>query len=117
MTKTIRVDAVVVGKRVRRNLGDLSGLKASIEAVGLLSPILVKRNDELIAGARRLEAVRQLGWDFIEVRVADDLDDALSALRALVGNMNHQRNTWLVISPFRRPVSVAGEQLSLIEVA
>ncbi len=36
----------------------------------------------LVAGRRRLEAVRELKWESIEVRIFETLDDALLALRA-----------------------------------
>jgi ParB family chromosome partitioning protein len=44
-------------------------LAASIAAVGLLVPLLVRPSDdgfEVVAGCRRLEAVRRLGWESVE---------------------------------------------------
>jgi ParB family chromosome partitioning protein len=52
----------------RRKLGDLDQLAASIEAHGLLQPIVVRQTGErfeLIAGHRRLEALRRLGREHV----------------------------------------------------
>jgi ParB-like chromosome segregation protein Spo0J len=45
---------IKVGKRHRRDLGDIAALAESIKAVGLLHPIVVQPDGKLIAGARRL---------------------------------------------------------------
>jgi len=51
---------------VRRQVGDVSDLAASIQGIGLLQPIVVRLASgggyEVVAGARRLEACRTLGW-------------------------------------------------------
>ena len=65
----IEVDKVIVGTRHRQSLGDLSTLIASIDDVGLLHPIVVTNSFELIAGQRRLEAVKQLGHLEIAARI------------------------------------------------
>jgi len=57
------INQIRVGHRVRKDLGDLKGLAQSIEAVGLLHPIVVATGGKLIAGERRLKACRMLGWD------------------------------------------------------
>ncbi len=51
----------------RRDVGDLSGLKESMDRYGLLQPILVSslgpgRRYRLLAGERRFRAARDLGW-------------------------------------------------------
>lgn len=50
----------IVDKSVKRDRGDISGLAQSIEKNGLLHPLVVNQNDELIIGGRRLEAVKLL---------------------------------------------------------
>ena len=54
-----------------RTLGDLRALAESIEEVGLLHPVVVTPEGRLIAGQRRLEACRLLGWSDIPVTVVD----------------------------------------------
>lgn len=54
---------IKVGKRFRKDLGDLSSLKKSIQEIGLLHPIVVDPNGNLIAGERRFRACNELGID------------------------------------------------------
>lgn len=77
----VHPDAVIIGERDREDLGDLSDLKASIEAVGLLHPIVITADNHLIAGGRRLAAMRELGWIRIPFTVAE-LDTVAELLRA-----------------------------------
>ncbi len=52
----VRCDAVHVGERHRRDLGDIAGLAASIAAEGLLQPIGITEDNVLVFGERRLRA-------------------------------------------------------------
>lgn len=61
----IKISDVKVKKRVRKDLGDLSSLKDSLRTFGLLNPITINSNYELIAGERRLEAAKAIGWESI----------------------------------------------------
>lgn len=63
------LDAIRIGRRHRRNLGDIDTLVASIRDLGLLHPPAVTLDGRLIAGRRRLEAVRRLGWREVPVNV------------------------------------------------
>jgi ParB family chromosome partitioning protein len=81
-TNTVEVSSIRVSKRYREDMGDLVALAKSIEAVGLLQPLVVTPDLQLVAGARRLEAVKELGWEKVPVCVAENLNDALAALRA-----------------------------------
>ena len=45
-------------------------LARSIQAVGLLNPIIVNGDNSLIAGLHRLEAAKELGWTEIECTVS-----------------------------------------------
>jgi ParB family transcriptional regulator, chromosome partitioning protein len=62
------IDAIKVGKRHRQDLGDIEALAKSIAANGLLHPITVDATGNLLAGARRLAACKQLGWSEMPVR-------------------------------------------------
>jgi ParB-like chromosome segregation protein Spo0J len=60
------------GDRHRKDLGDLQALAESIEKEGLLQPIGVTPEYELVFGERRLSAVRDvLKREMIEVRIVD----------------------------------------------
>jgi ParB family chromosome partitioning protein len=67
----LETDAIIIRKRVRRNLGDLTPLVESIRKHGLLNPIVVTGRRELVAGHRRLEAAKRLGWKTVPVRYVD----------------------------------------------
>jgi N6-adenosine-specific RNA methylase IME4 len=66
-----RIDEIVIGERTRRDLGDLDGLAASINELGLLQPVVVRPDGRLIAGERRLAAAKLIGWNEIPIRVID----------------------------------------------
>lgn len=59
---TILIEQINVGNRFRKDLGDIAELANSIKELGLLQPIVVSENYALIAGQRRLEACKSLGW-------------------------------------------------------
>jgi ParB family transcriptional regulator, chromosome partitioning protein len=69
---------------------ELAELQASLEANGLLQPVVVRPSGpggyELIAGERRLRAATQLGWSDIPV-VVRDIDDRTLLTLALVENL------------------------------
>jgi ParB-like chromosome segregation protein Spo0J len=76
------IHRIQVGPRHRRDLGDVDALAASIRDLSLLQPVVVTPAGELVAGRRRLEAVRTLGWRTVPVHVVHGLDDRLQLLRA-----------------------------------
>jgi len=67
----MNIDQIQVGFRYRKDLGDLRSLADSIQEVGLLHPVVVTPEGRLIAGQRRLEACRLLGWTDVPVTVVD----------------------------------------------
>ncbi|MCX7997668.1 MAG: ParB N-terminal domain-containing protein [Leptospiraceae bacterium] len=67
----VRVSEIKVRERIRQDVGDIKSLADSIQKYGLLQPILIDLDYNLIAGYRRYLAVRSLGWEFIEVRILD----------------------------------------------
>ena len=50
---------------------DVDTLKKSIEKVGLINPITINKDNELLAGARRFQAITELGWTEVLVHVVD----------------------------------------------
>lgn len=50
---------------------DVEALKKSLESVGLINPVTVNDRLELLAGARRVQAARELGWETIAAQVVD----------------------------------------------
>lgn len=78
----VDIGTVRVVGRHRHSLGDIQGLADSIFDVGLLNPITLTAGSRLVAGQRRLEACRKLGWAKIPARFVESLDDAAAVLRA-----------------------------------
>ena len=75
--------------RTRIDQSELTDLANSMEASGLLQPIVVRPRDtgfELIAGERRLRAAQQLGWARIPA-IVQDVDDRTLLTLALIENL------------------------------
>jgi ParB-like chromosome segregation protein Spo0J len=71
-TRTIPIEQVKIGERFRKDLGDIQSLADSIKELGLLQPIVVNEaTNELIAGHRRLEACKLLGWTEITANMVN----------------------------------------------
>jgi ParB family chromosome partitioning protein len=97
-TRTILLNAINISKfNTRKDLnagtedGSIDDLAQSIAEQGLLSPPVVREVSpgryEVIAGQRRILACRKLGWETIEVKVRNDLDDDQAIAVSLVENV------------------------------
>lgn len=76
------VEAITVGPRHRTDFGDIDELAASIAREGLLQPITITPEGVLVCGARRLAAIKQLGWRKTNVWVRSGISDKLGHLLA-----------------------------------
>lgn len=76
------VSSIPVGNRHRKDLGEIDVLAASIDRHGLLQPITVNLDGFLICGARRLTAIKKLGWKTVRVWVRSGISDRLGQLLA-----------------------------------
>lgn len=76
------IASIHVGARHRKDMGDVDALAASIGRLGLLCPVVLNGEGGLVAGCRRLEAVKRLGWTEVPAITALNLDDAQAALMA-----------------------------------
>ena len=78
----------------RKKFNDIAGLAASIEAVGLIQPIVVMpqsdKQYELVAGERRLRAFKHLKRDTIPAVVGDH--DAFHAHEATIAENLHRED-------------------------
>lgn len=95
---TVELDKISLPKQIlRRDLGALDDLRNSIGSCGLLQPIVIRPVEdgfEIVAGNRRFEACRQLGWQRIPSHIMT-LNDREAFEVALVENI--QRKT---LNPF-----------------
>jgi len=71
----VPIESIKVKKRVRQEMGDISALAESMKRFGQISPIVISNDKVLIAGGRRLEAARSLGWSNINVVIAEITDE------------------------------------------
>ncbi len=62
---------IVIRERVRQDIGDLTPLMESMQKHGQLNPINITRENELIAGHRRLLSAKELGWTYIDALIID----------------------------------------------
>ena len=73
----VLIKDIKIKKRVRKDLGDLEMLKESLKRFGLMNPITINSQNELVAGHRRLEAAKALGWISIDAVQVDTKDKLL----------------------------------------
>lgn len=91
------LEQIVINRelRQRRELVGITELAESIAGVGLINPILIRRsNNDLIAGERRLEACRLLGWTHVTIQFDDEVDPAQLKLIELEENLKRVDLPW-----------------------
>ena len=71
----VPIEDIKVKKRLRKEPGDINTLADSLKRFGQINPIVITKRNVLIAGERRLEAARSLGWRTINAVVADISDE------------------------------------------
>jgi ParB family chromosome partitioning protein len=67
----VPIEDIKVKKRLRKELGDIASLAESLKKFGQINPIVITQKNVLIAGERRLEAAKSLGWKNINAVIAD----------------------------------------------
>jgi len=70
----IPLDDIRVKRRIREQPEDIEDLMNSMKRYGLMNPITINSENVLIAGRRRLEAARRLGWHMISANVIEATD-------------------------------------------
>lgn len=78
----------------RFNKDAVSKVAASIKKFGFKNPILVDKNNVIIAGHTRLEAAKKLGLDEVPCIVAADLTDKQAKALRLADNKVAEFSTW-----------------------
>lgn len=80
--------------RRRKDYGDISSLSLSIKKFGLLHPIIIDEDNNLVAGERRLRACKKLGLEEIECKLKSDLTPLQKAELELEENLLRKDFTW-----------------------
>jgi ParB/RepB/Spo0J family partition protein len=75
--RSFPISSITVNRpeRQRRELTGIDELAESIFRIGLINPVVITPEGNLVAGERRLTACRQLGWTAIPVQLTSDLSD------------------------------------------
>ncbi len=76
----VDIDEIVLKSTIREDAGDLSMLTTSVSKLGLLAPVLLDRDNILIAGGRRIEACRAAGIRQLPAMRLDIAYDSMAAL-------------------------------------
>jgi N6-adenosine-specific RNA methylase IME4 len=92
-----------VGPRFRKELGNIKGLADSIKKFGLLHPIVVTKQRMLVAGVRRLEACKLLGWDKVPVRFVNLVQIEKGELEENINRENFTPSEMVAIKRFLEP--------------
>lgn len=71
MREAIPIKNIIIGSRCRKDMGDIDSLAKSIDSIGLLQPVGIDADCNLVFGERRLSACQQLGWSEIPVVIFD----------------------------------------------
>jgi ParB family chromosome partitioning protein len=72
----VSVQSIKVENRIRNDLGDLTPLMDSLRKHGQLNPVTISADSDLIAGHRRLESARRLGWLTVDAIRLKDVSEA-----------------------------------------
>lgn len=77
--EALTIAQIKIGKRIRKDMGDLKSLAESIRKLGMIHPVVLDSNLSLIAGARRIAAAKLAGLDAVPVTVCYSMDDVAKA--------------------------------------
>lgn len=102
-TPHVSIDRIAVGERFRKDLGDIKVLADSINECGLLHSIVIDANYNLIAGRRRLEACRSLGWENIPVRMISLKDPMRAQIEENVLRENFTVSEMVAVKRYYEP--------------
>lgn len=80
--------------RQRTDLGNIEELAESIANIGLIQPIVVNQDLRLVAGGRRLNAVRFLKWTEVDVVFRETMDEAELQELELAENVQRKNISW-----------------------
>lgn len=113
---TVDILLIDEGTRFREDYGDLTDLKFSIQTQGLINPIAVMRQDGgekpfvLVAGGRRLRAMKELEATTIPVRIFEKFDELTLRLLELAENLQRKDMTWQEQNRLQREIHSLQQQ-------
>jgi ParB/RepB/Spo0J family partition protein len=91
----VPTSSILEGDRLRADYGDLDGLAESIRTQGLIHPIVITVDGKLIAGGRRLHAMRDvLKWEEVPVTYFECADETTLRILEVEENVRRKDMTW-----------------------
>jgi len=87
----IDINEIKVNARIRNDFGDIQELADDIKENGLINPITITFDNELIAGERRLRAYKLLGFQKIETN-AISIKDSEHQLQIEISENNIRKD-------------------------
>lgn len=93
---SLPIDSITVNRdeRQRKDLSDIDVLADSISRLGLIHPIVITRESVLVAGERRLTAVRSLGHTHISCQYVDEISATMLHAIELEENIKRKDLSW-----------------------
>lgn len=93
-TETVFVEDIKIGERFRKEYNKIDDLCASITEHGLMHLPVLDDDNNLIAGGRRMTALKKLGWTQIPVRRMKDISPIKLREMELEENLQRENLTW-----------------------
>ncbi len=90
----VRMESIKINPRFREDLGSLTSLEESISLKGLIQPITLDEDYNLIAGYRRYTAVKNLKLEHIHAVIRKVEDEADAREIELFENIHRKDMTW-----------------------
>jgi DNA modification methylase len=90
----IKLEEIIVGARFRTTFENIDKLAESINKMGLIEPIVIDENKNLIAGERRYKAHQLLKKATIECKYMKDLNELEKKEIELEENIMREQFTW-----------------------
>jgi ParB family chromosome partitioning protein len=122
---TININDIVVKSPYLRTKTDIDSLVKSIETIGLIHPLTVNENNELLAGGRRYQALKELNYTEVPVTVVTEnelLQELISIDEHLVRKplnklefeqcLNRGREIYEKLNPSANKVDIEKEALT-----
>jgi len=86
--------AKIKDTKPRRNHGNIKTLAESIKKEGLLQPLVINQNNELICGRRRYEALNFLGWKNVSIIKVETESDIDKLSKSIAENLMRKELEW-----------------------
>lgn len=85
---------ILIKDRQRFDLGDIDDMAESLDRYGLIQPVVINENNQLIAGERRIRGAERLGWTEIDVVYKETLSQDILHELELEENIKRRQMSW-----------------------